>query len=165
MLPVTAGDTYFPLLVCFLMSNMSDLTGRYITHWIQVPNVTDCGSRVHTSCGVGWQPSRVIAGDVCLEMCLHSSLSLVQRTGVKHVLSTVHYLLLTIVVMVIIMRSRTIMTWLHPSISLSVVYHRSKIHSSPPTPMYPPYHSILLVLLFGLSNGYLGSTAMVTAPQ
>ena len=163
MLPVTAGDTYFPLLVCFLLFNVSDLIGRYITHWIQVPNFTDCGSRVHTSCGVGWQPSRVVAGDVCLEMYLHSSLSLVQRTGLKHILSTVHYLLITIVVKVIIMRSRT------NDLVNFIICCLSQV-KNPLIPTYPdvPEYDIipiLLVWLFGLSNGYLGSTAMVTAPQ
>ena len=32
---ISAGS-YFSALVCFLMFNVSDLTGRYITHFIQV---------------------------------------------------------------------------------------------------------------------------------
>jgi equilibrative nucleoside transporter 1/2/3 len=27
---------YYSTLVCFLMFNVADLTGRYITHWVQV---------------------------------------------------------------------------------------------------------------------------------
>jgi equilibrative nucleoside transporter 1/2/3 len=29
---------YYSTLVCFLMFNVADLTGRYITHWVQVGN-------------------------------------------------------------------------------------------------------------------------------
>jgi hypothetical protein len=34
-LPHSAG-VYYSTLVCFLMFNVADLTGRYITHWVQV---------------------------------------------------------------------------------------------------------------------------------
>ena len=34
--PLHCPGVYYSTLVCFLMFNVSDLTGRYITHWVQV---------------------------------------------------------------------------------------------------------------------------------
>jgi equilibrative nucleoside transporter 1/2/3 len=99
--------TYFPSLVCFLMFNVSDLTGRYITHWIQV--------------------------------------------GSYHV---------TLLVMC------TLRIIFIPAFLLC----NAQVNGQRGLPTYdhtPEYDiiPILLVTLFGLSNGYLGSIAMVTAPQ
>ena len=119
----------------------------------------------NTSCDVGWQPSRVVAGDVCLEMCLHSSLSLLQTTGLKHVLSTSP---LSHCKGYRVNEGVQPMTW--PPLNFIIAVCCLGQVKDPLIPTYPnvPEYDIIpivLVLLFGLSNGYLGSTAMVTAPQ
>ncbi|CAI8048454.1 Equilibrative nucleoside transporter 1 [Geodia barretti] len=98
---------YYSTLVCFLMFNVADLTGRYITHWVQV--------------GSG-------------------------------------------------RRSLLLMTALRCLFIPAFLFCNVQVKGERGIPTYshlPEYDiiPIFLVALFGISNGYLGSVAMVTAPQ
>jgi equilibrative nucleoside transporter 1/2/3 len=100
-------STYFSSLVCFLMFNVSDLTGRFITHWTQV--------------------------------------------GRSH-------------------RTLLLLTALRCLFIPAVLFCNVQVKGGRELPTYshhPEYDiiPITLITLFGLSNGYLGSVAMVTAPQ
>lgn len=65
------------------MFNVSDLTGRYITHWVQVSNCRGCGLVVTMviTMGAGRQWSEKSAVDDRSSLPLYPSLPLLQCAG------------------------------------------------------------------------------------
>ena len=137
----TFSDTYFSTLVCFLIFNVADFVGRYITHWLSVRYLIPI---LHST--RAWMLVIYILTDTYSTTYTHVPPS--QLGNHRYILLVCSFLRLVLI----------------PLFLLCNVQVKGKPRAIP-TVFNNDAYPVVFNTILGLTNGYFGSLAMIFGPQ